>query len=109
MLGELLPEATAAPAHVDRLAVTLVGGQGVQPRRGVGPVPRNPQALHGPHVEEAISRDPFPLLGRGAGVAALGESHQRVLRLQAALRTRVVDEEDFGVWAKNRGKGLKHC
>lgn len=105
MLRELLPEPTAAPAHVHRLTVTLVGGQEVQPRRGIGPMPRHSQALHGPHVEEAISGDPFPLLGWGSGVAALGQSHQRVLGLQAALHARVVDEKDSGVWRENKWKG----
>lgn len=83
------------PAKIQCLPVTLVHAQG---GRGVGAWPACAQALHGTQVEEPVSGDPLPALGREAGIASRGDSDLPALGLQAALQSMAEDEEDVRFW-----------
>lgn len=92
--GQLVTQCATVPAEVQCLPVTFVHAQG---GCGVGARPARAQALHGAQVEETVSRDPLPALGRETDVAAWGDSDLPTLGLQAALQSMAEDEEDVGL------------
>lgn len=93
--GQLVTQCATVPAKIQCLPVTLVHAQG---GGGVGARPACAQALHGAQVEEPVSGDPLPALGRKAGIAGWGDSDLPTLGLQAALQSMAEDEEDVGFW-----------
>lgn len=92
--GQLVTQCATVPAKIQRLPVTFVHAQG---GGGVGAWPACAQALHAAQVEEPVSGDPLPALGRKTGVAGWGDSDLAPLRLQAALQSMAEDEEDAGL------------
>ena len=93
--GQLVTQGATVPAKIQCLAVTLVHAQG---GGGVGARPACAQALHGAQVEEPVSGDPLPALGRKAGVAGRGDPDLPSLGLQAALQSMAEDDKDIGLW-----------
>lgn len=92
--GQLVAQGATVPAKIQCLTVTLVHAQG---GGGVGARPACAQALHGAQVEEPVSRDPLPALGRKAGVAGRGDPDLPSLGLQAALQSMAEDDKDVGL------------
>lgn len=91
--GELVTQGAAVPAKTQCLPVTFVHAQG---GRGVGARPACAQALHDTQIEEPVSGDPLPVLGRKTGIAGWSDANLPSLGLQAPLQSMAEDEEDTG-------------
>lgn len=76
--GQLVAQGATVPAKTQCLAVTLVHAQG---GGSVGAWPACAQALHGTQVEQPVSGDPLPALGRKAGIAGWRDSDLPTLGL----------------------------